>query len=231
MERSLTRTGVPGLDLPLNGGFPKGSVIAVSGPTGCGKSTFGMQFLVGGAKLKEPGLYISIEESKQAAYDHFSNYAWDLQKLEKNKMVVFLDYPMHEVDQFLSSDSAIGELISTLGIKRVVIDSVMPVALHFKDEDERKKGFLKLIDNIRKWGTTTMIISEDIPATTQDVLPATKYGIESFTDGWIHIYYLFSPKERERTRAVEVLKMKSIAHSSKIYACEITSEGFIVHSQ
>mgnify|MGYP003394968639 CR=1 FL=1 len=35
-----------------------------------------------------------------------------------------------------------------MGVKRLVIDSVMTLAIYFQNEDERKKGFLKLIDNI-----------------------------------------------------------------------------------
>ncbi len=232
MGREMIKSGIPGLDEVLGGGLLKGSVITVSGPTGSGKSTFGMQFLVNGAtKSKELGLYISIEESKQSAYFHMSGYKWDLEKMEKSKQLVFLDYPVFEVDQFLAQNNAIQELIAKLGVKRVVIDSVMPLAIYFSNDDDRKRGFLKLVENIRRWGATTLILSEDTPATTQDVLPDTRYGIESFTDGWIHIYYLFSPKERERTRAIEALKMKGMAHSSKIYQCEITNEGFVVYSK
>lgn len=230
IKREFIKSGIPGLDDIIGEGIRKGSVFTLSGSTGSGKSTFAMQFLVQGAiKHKEAGLYISIEESKQSMYSNMSGYTWDLDKLEKNKQFVFLDYPIFEVDQFLNQYSAIMEIVNTMDIKRVVIDSIMPIALHFPDEDERKKGFLKLIDNIRKWGATTMIISEDTPATTQDILPDTKYGVETFTDGWIHIYYLYSPKEKKRTRAVEVLKFKGVAHSSKIYPAEITKDGFTIH--
>ena len=230
IKREFVKSGIPGLDEILGEGLRRGTIATLSGSTGSGKSTFGMQFLVNGAlKYKEAGLYICIEESKGSMYANMSGYSWDLDKLEKNKQFVFLDYPIFEVDQFLDQNGAIMEIINTMDIKRVVIDSVMPIALHFPAEDERKKGFLKLIDNIRKWGTTTMILSEDTPATTQDILPDTKYGVETFTDGWIHIYYLYSPKEKERTRAVEVLKYKGVAHSSKIYPAEITNEGFIIH--
>lgn len=226
----FTKTGIPGMDEVLGGGIRKSSIVTLSGPTGCGKSTFGMQFLVQGAlKYKEPGLYISIEESRQSMFANMGGYAWDLEKMEKNKQMLFLDYPVYEVDQFLTQYGSILELINTMGIKRVVVDSVMPIALHFPNDDTRKTGFLKLIENIRKWGATTMVISEDTPATTQDVLPDTKYGIESFTDAWIHIYYMYSPKEKERTRAVEVIKSKGVAHSSKIYGADISEDGFTIH--
>ena len=227
MQRKFVKSGIPGLDTILGGGFMEGSIITLSGPTGCGKSTFAMQFIYNGATAyNEPGLYITIEEDKDSMFFHMSGYTWDLNSIEKEKKLIVLDYQLYEVDQFLNQYGAIQEIINSTGVKRVVIDSIMPVAVYFKDDIERKKGFLRLIDNIRKWGATTIIVSEDTPATTQDVLPDTHYGIESFTDGWIHIYHLFSAKTRERTKAIEVIKMKAAAHSTKIYPTVITNSGF-----
>jgi len=229
MKREFIKSGIPGFDNIAGGGVLRGSVITLSGPTGCGKSTFAMQFLVEGiTKYNEPGIYIAIEETKDSMHFHMSGYIWDLEKMERDRKLVFLDYPVYEVDQFMNQYSAIAEIINSSGAKRVVIDSIMPLALYFPNDEERKKGFLKLIDNIRKWGTTTLIVSEDTPATTHDVLPDTKYGIETFTDGWIHIYYMFSQKTQERSRAVEVLKMKGIAHSTKIYPAKVGKAGFTI---
>jgi circadian clock protein KaiC len=227
MERKIMKSGVPGLDKLLGGGFFESQILTLSGPTGSGKSTFAMQFLYNGAvEYNETGLYIAIEESKESMEFHMCGYKWNLKQAEKNKQLVFLDYPIYEVDQFMNQYSAIQEIIQTTGVKRVVVDSIMPVALYFQNQEDRKKGFLKLIDNIRKWGVCTMVVSEDTPASTQDVLPATRYGIETFTDAWIHIYYLFDAKKRERIRAVEVLKMKGAHHSNKIYPARITDSGF-----
>jgi circadian clock protein KaiC len=58
------RSGVPGLDDLIGGGFLKRSITLVSGSAGIGKSTMGMQFLLEGAKRGEHGLYITVEEGE-----------------------------------------------------------------------------------------------------------------------------------------------------------------------
>lgn len=229
MERRFIKSGIPGLDEVLGGGFLEGSVVTVGGPTGAGKSTFAMQFLYnGGIQLGEPGLYISIEESRRDLFFHMSGYEWDLAKAEKERKFILLDYPIHEVDQILNQYSAIQEIVSSTGVKRLVLDSIMPIALYFKDDDERKKGFLKLIENIRKWNVTTLIVSEDIKPTDIGGIPQSIYGIETFTDGWINLFSHYDEKKSERIRYLEVLKMKGVAHSTRPYPVTIGKAGIAI---
>ncbi len=228
-ERRFIKSGIPGLDEILGGGFLEKSIVTIGGSTGSGKSTLAMEFLYNGAtEFNEPGLYISIEDSKEAMLFHMSGYTWEIRKAEKEQKLVFLDYPVYEVDQFLQQYGAIQEIINTVGIKRVVIDSIMPIALFFNSEDERKKGFLKFIENVRKWGVTTLIVSEDTTVSGTDVIPNTTYGIESFTDGWVNISYRYDPKKNERERMIEVIKMKGVHHSMKLYPVEVSNEGIKV---
>jgi len=229
MERRFIKSGIPGLDKLLGGGFLEGSITTVSGPTGSGKSTLALQYLYKGASdFNEPGLYICIEESRQDFLFHVSGYNWDFAKAEKERKFILLDYPIHEVDQILNQYSAIAEIISSTGVKRVVIDSIMPIALFFKEDDERKKGFLKLIENIRKWNVTTLIVSEDMKATNLGVLPNSAYGIETFTDGWINFTNNYDLKRGERVRMIEVLKMKGVTHSYKPYPAVIDANGVTI---
>jgi len=224
MDRRFIKSGISGLDQVLGGGFLEGSITTVGGPTGSGKSTLGAQFIYKGATdYGESGIYISIEESRRDFLFHTSGYEWDIASAERERKFVLLDYPVHEVDQVLSQTSALQEIINNTGAKRLVIDSVMPIALFFKDEDERKKGFLKLIENIRRWNITTLIIGEDIKAVKNDELPNSLYGIESFTDGWLNLFY--SREGRERERFIEVLKMKGVAHDYKAYPVRIDRSG------
>ncbi len=229
--RSFLKTGIPGFDELFINGIPKSSIITLGGPSGCGKSSLAMQFLVEGArKFNEPGLYISLEDSKSSLLSSMSGYTWELEKMERNKQIFFLDYPISEVDQFLQKENAVGELISTMGIERVVIDSIMPIALSFKGEDERQSGLLNFISNIRKWKTTTFIVSEDTAQSADMIIPSTKYGIEKLTDGWVQLYYILDDKGN-REKAVEVIKMKGTTHALKKFKCSISNEGFTIFSK
>lgn len=227
MERRFIKSGVPGLDPILGGGFLANSIVTIGGPSGAGKSTLALQFLYNGAyESDEVGVYICIEENRQDFLFHMSGYEWDIPKAESERKIVFLDYPVHEVDQILSQTSAVAELINSVGAKRVVIDSIMPIGLYFHSDDERKKGFLKLIENIRKWNATTLIVSEDTATEAGWEIPCSDYGIEKFTDGWMDLSYRYDERRGERVRYIEVLKMKGVAHSMKPHQATIGSKGF-----
>jgi KaiC/GvpD/RAD55 family RecA-like ATPase len=232
MERRFIKSGVPGLDEILGGGILDGSIITLSGPTGSGKSTLAAQFLYSGAtQFNEPGLYLAIEESRRDFFFHISGYVWDFDALEKERKFVFLDYPIHEVDQIVNQSNAIHEIINSTGTRRVVIDSIMPIGLFFKGDEERKKGFLKFIENLRKWNVTTLIISEDFRMSNSGARPTSEFGIESFTDGWINLFYKYDEKAMERMRYVEVIKMKGVAHSAKSYPAHLDEHGFRISSE
>ena len=54
-----------GLDEITEGGLPKGRPTLICGSAGCGKTMFAMQFLVHGAENNEPGVNVSVEETKK----------------------------------------------------------------------------------------------------------------------------------------------------------------------
>src|SRR5690606_14126095 len=61
--RERLTTGVEGLDEMLGGGLWRGSTTLLAGPTGGGKTTMGLQFIMEGIKHGEPGLYLHLEEN------------------------------------------------------------------------------------------------------------------------------------------------------------------------
>ena len=62
-------TGITGLDEIMNGGVPRGRITLICGGPGCGKTLFGMTFLVRGAlDHAEPGVLMSFEETEREGW-------------------------------------------------------------------------------------------------------------------------------------------------------------------
>ena len=62
-------TGIKGFDEITEGGLPKNRTTLVSGSAGSGKTLLGLDFLINGAiKFKEPGVFISFEETEEELY-------------------------------------------------------------------------------------------------------------------------------------------------------------------
>ncbi|HLC79367.1 MAG TPA: ATPase domain-containing protein [archaeon] len=124
VERS--KTGIDGLDKALNGGFPFGNVVLVSGGAGTGKSTMCLQYIINGAtKYGERGLYISTEQQKKELYKTADSFGWNLKELEDAGKIRIIYFDVVETDGFLEK---IYEAYTSFNPKRVVIDSLTTLA-------------------------------------------------------------------------------------------------------
>ena len=227
MENSRQKSGIPGLDSMLGGGIPRGSVVTVAGGTGSGRTIFVSQFLVKGAiDSDEPGLFLSFDQQKDSIYSNLQQFGWDLTELERAQKMVFIEYPSNELSAFAEQEGALHDLIETLGIKRVVIDSITPYAVLFQSEEERRMNVLRLVNAVKSWKATCMISAEDRPGSSSEGLPHTLSGVESFSDGFIHLSYL--RHEGRRQRAVEVIKMRGSHHEHELREAHITDKGFTI---
>jgi len=219
------KTGIPGLDDLIEGGLEKKSVIVLAGEAGSGKTTFAMQYLYAGAALyKEPGLYVTFEEQKSSLFRHMARMGWDFEKLEQEKKIFVLEYPPHEVDSFINQGNVVEDLIRENGIQRIVIDSVTSLVLLREDEYKRRQALLKTIDSLRKWGATTIMLSE---AEMRGERLKVRFGIEYLADGLILIYNIRKGDAREL--ALEVFKLRGTAHERKLCLMKITSKGIVLY--
>lgn len=226
MEIHKVKSGIPGLDRMLGGGFIKNSVIALAGETGSGRTIFASQFLIKGATdYGEPGLFLSFDEQKNTIYANLASFGWDLMSLEREQKVVFIEYPQNELSSFVEQEGAIRDLISTLGIRRIAIDSITPYSLLFSGNEERQMNTLKLVSAVRGWKVTAMLCSEATQS-QEHAVPHTVSGVESFSDGFIHLSFMRRAGRRER--AVEIVKMRGCRHEHEIRPAEIGDKGFAV---
>jgi len=81
-------TSIQGVDEITGGGLPKGRPTLICGGAGCGKTLFAMEFLVRGATLyKEPGVFISFEETEKELTANVASLGFDLDSLVASKKI------------------------------------------------------------------------------------------------------------------------------------------------
>lgn len=222
-----TPTGIEGLDEVMGGGFEKNSVNLVGGGAGAGKSILAMQFLINGIKkFNEPGIFITFEETKKKIYKHMLAFGWDLEKYEKQKKFALVEYAPQQVKKVLSEGGGLIEsVITKIKAKRLVIDSLTSFNLLFKDELEKRKASLDLFKLVSKWGCTTLVTVEEETDPEKHISSAVEFEV----DGVILLYNIRKGNVRER--ALEVLKLRGIKHSTKVFPIKIGKIGITVYPQ
>jgi len=109
------RTGIPGLDDAMYGGFARNRLHLLEGSPGTGKTTIALQFLLVGAEAHEPGIYISLAETEQKLRDGARLHGWTLgEEIEVFELAPpesVLDPDQHQ-SLLYSSDLELGETAS-----------------------------------------------------------------------------------------------------------------------
>ncbi|HEC92947.1 MAG TPA: DUF2075 domain-containing protein, partial [Candidatus Atribacteria bacterium] len=85
-----TSTGVEGLDDLLNGGYPKGCIVLVSGTPGTGKTIICFQFLYAGLKSGGKALYLSSDEPIQNLLQEAEKFNIPLKQYRDNDQLKLL---------------------------------------------------------------------------------------------------------------------------------------------
>jgi len=210
-------SNIPNFDRLTEGGFEKNSTNMIVGGSGCGKTVFATQFLVGGMMSGEKCLYVTFEGQKDEFYTIAQTFGWNLKEYEKKDLFTFLEYTPSKVKTMLEEGGgAIESLIIKKKISRIVIDSITSFALLFDDELERREAALELFSMLSKWNCTTLLTYEGSPGKEKQ---STSIAMEFESDSIILFYY---PRYRgKRDRYIEIYKMKGTDHSRKIYHFQI----------
>ncbi len=215
-------SGINELDAVMEGGFERESVTLVAGSAGSGKSIFSAQFIYNGiVKYNEYGLYICFEEKKENFFRHMAQFGWDLEKLEKEKKLVFLEYTPEQVKKMIEEGGGIVEsILSKNKVQRLVIDSITAFTLLFKDEVSKKEAALSLFELLRNWKVTSIITGE----VDEEDIERQKTGELQFEADAVMLLY-FIKEQNIRKRALEILKMRGTKHAKRIFPMEITNKG------
>jgi len=230
------KTGIPGLDELIEGGFPKGDTILIAGKAGTGKSILATQFIYKGVtEYNEPGVLVTLEEPPRLIRRNMLRFGMDLQKLEKEGKISIVDlspskestpatmveYPSFDLSGL---QAIILNHVKKINATRVVLDTLSIMAYKFRSRDILREEFFKLAANITRTGCTLLITSE-IPAQETGL---GVFDMEAFLASGVIVLYNEKISDTSRSRSIEVLKLRGSKHSSRIHSMRITDEGIRV---
>ena len=237
------RSGIPGLDELIGGGFPKGRSVLVYGGPGSGKTTFCTQYLYKGAvEFGETGVFVTLNETPGEIRANMLNFGWDLEALEKKGLIYLLDVRAVQVStsgyislsqEMFKGDTIpfsqlarrITDKVKELKAKRLAVDSLTVLTLQSNQPEViTRYGILGLFQVLNLLGCTSLMISETrFNQRPQDQVAAP---LELFlASGVINLY---CDIELEGVRAIQVQKMRGVKHDSSIRPFKIDKNGIVV---
>lgn len=233
------KTGIPGLDDLIQGGFPKGTTVLVTGPTGTGKTTFAVQFVYKGVQLyDEPGVIVTLEERAQDLRREMLSFGWDLRKYEEEGKIAIIDgvssavgLPSEErfaLEEGLNIEGFlryIYRVVKSINAKRLVVDSIPSIAIRLREEKNIREVLLKLNTILLEMEVTSILTTE---AEDPNRSKLSRYGVEEYISRGVILLDLLE-KDVELKRYLLIRKMRETKHAMKKYPFEITEDGIVVY--
>ena len=220
-------TGIGGLDEMLSGGLVSGSMAAIVGAYGTGKTTFALQFVWEGLQKGETAIYISPEESEESIVRFMGMKGWDVEPYRNTSFFVLKLDPSNFSLSINTIRNELPPLIKRFSATRLVFDPISLFEDLFESDGARRQEMTRFVDLLREQHCTMVMTSE----TARDNPFSSRHNlIEYLVDAVILLRYV-RPDDRTRVHlAVEVVKMRLSPHSREIRPYEIESDRVTVLS-
>ncbi len=226
---SKALTGITGLDDLTLGGLPRGRPTLLCGSAGCGKTLFGVTFLVNGVtEFGEPGVFVSFEERPEDLDANVASLGFRLTDLvAAGKLVIdHVHIERSEIEESGEYDLEglfvrLNYAIDRVGAKRVVLDTIEALFSGFTDGAVLRAELRRLFGWLKDKGVTAIITGE------RGEGQLTRYGIEEYVSDCV-ILLDNRVEDQVMTRRLRVVKYRGSAHGTNEYPFLIDQEGISV---
>jgi len=222
-------TGIDGLDAITEGGLPAGRPTLLCGAVGCGKTLFGVTFLVEGAlRFKEPGVLMSFEERPEDIYANVESLGYNLPSLIASKKLVVDQVKIErgETEESGAYDLEglfvrLGYAIDRIGAKRVVLDTIENLFAGLSDSTILRSELRRLFAWLKEKGVTAIITGE------RGEGQLTRHGLEEYVSDCV-ILLDNRVQNTITTRFLRVMKYRGSTHGTNEYPFLIDQKGISV---
>ena len=216
-------SGVEPLDALLHGGLTTGTVTFLSGPTGVGKTTTGLQFLHEAASRGQQAVLYSFEENTGTLRDRAEAIGTPIDGLIESGQ---LEIAAVEPEQWTVGEFT-GQLRGAVadGAEVVMIDGVSGFTHSLRGlAADPADHLVKIGRYLRNTGVTGLVTNE-VHAITGEVR-ATEQNVSHLADNILvlrHIEY-----NGQLRKVIGVLKMRASDFETRLRELAITDEGLVI---
>ncbi|UZD64308.1 ATPase domain-containing protein [Marinobacter sp. AN1] len=224
----LLSSGIPEMDQILHGGINRGTVTIIAGPTGVGKTTLGMEFVMAAVGRGERSVVYTFEEDAQTMLARCRSIGMPVDRLlERDDLNVTPIEPMRYSPDELAL--LVRQEVEQRGARTVMLDSSsgyqMSVSRLSVAGDEIIERLHALCRYLTGMGVTVLIINETPMIASENVQP-TDPRISHLGDTLILLRYLEFQGEVRKT--VGVLKKRTGDFEKSLREFEVTPTGLWV---
>lgn len=223
-------TGIPGFDEVSEGGLPRGRATLVIGGPGAGKTVFGLETLVNGARRdREPGIFVAFEENSRQIVANASTFGWDVEALEREHLF-FLDAHLpsatiHEGDFDLSAMLAgLGAKAEQMGARRLVLDGIDVLLSRLDNPVAERREIYRIYEWLQQRDLTVIITAK---ADESDRPSTERYAFLQFMVDCVVVLQT-RLVDRIALRTTRILKYRGSGFSEGEFPVVIGSEGMEV---
>lgn len=222
-------TGIRGFDEVSSGGLPKGRSTLICGSAGCGKTVLAMEFLLRGAiQFKEPGVFVSFEETPKDLAQNFASLGYDLNDMIARKLIA-MDHvyiKRSEIEETGEYDLEglfirLAHAIDSIKAKRIVLDTIESLFSGFSNVGILRAEFRRLFHRLKDRGITAIVTGESGEKTL------TRYGLEEYVADCV-ILLDFRVREQISTRRLRIIKYRGSSHGADEYPFLIENTGISI---
>jgi circadian clock protein KaiC len=217
VSRERVSTGVAGLDEMLHGGLWRGSTTLLAGPTGGGKTTIGLQFVLDGARVGEPGLYVHLEENPTQMAHLMEGYGTEAEAPGLHRL--YYSPVELQIDELVDG---MFRMIRTHGVKRVVVDAIGDLATAARDAQRLHDYLYALSQHFAVHGITAIFCFETArPGITGEWSLDAPFSHLSDNILLLEI----GIEEQQTRRKLRIIKTRGSPHDPHVREMEITDQG------
>jgi circadian clock protein KaiC len=222
-------TGIAGFDDLTGGGLPKGRPTLVCGGPGCGKTLFGLEFLINGAlKEGQSGVIVTFEETEEDLVKNVASLGFSLPDLVRRKLlaVEYVHVERSEIEEtgeydlealFIRLDHA----LKSIGARRIVLDTIESLFGGLNDAGVLRAELRRLFAWLKARKITTVITGE------RGVHTLTRQGLDEYVSDCV-IVLDHRVVDQVSTRRLRVVKYRGSSHGTNEYPFLIDRDGIAV---